>query len=105
MAFLELLSRLLKKQFQTYEATGVNEALRLIETVSLDAICSDYSMKDGTGLELLEAVRKKGMQLPFLLMSGAEDRYIIRLVQHYGADFCCKANPDLMGKIKSIINI
>jgi len=104
-AFLGLLSHLLKKQYQIYEATGICEALGIIETASLDAICSDYSMKDGTGLELLEAVRKKGMQLPFLLMSGAEDRNIIRMVQHYRADFCCKADPDLIGKIKSIINI
>jgi len=104
-AFLGLLSHLLKKQYQIYEATGISEALGIIETASLDAICSDYSMKDGTGMEILEAVRKKGMQLPFLLMSGAEERHITRIVQHYGATFCCKTDANLIAKIISIVNI
>ena len=104
-AFLGLLSHLLKKQFQLYEATGVNEALRIIETVPLDAVCSDFNMKDGTGLELLKTIHKKGMRLPFLLMSGAEERNIIHMAKRYGAIFCCKTDPDLIRKICSIVNI
>ena len=105
IAFLGLLSQLLKKKYQTYEATGVNEALRMIEDISPDAICSDFNMKDGTGLGLLEAIRKEGMQLPFLLMSGGEDRYIACIAQCYGATCCCKTDSDLIRKIDSIANI
>ena len=105
IAFLSLLSQLLRKKYQTYEATGVKTALRIIEDISLDVICSDRNMKDGTGLGLLETIRKEEIQLPFLLMSGDEDRHIIRIAQRYGAYFCCKTDPDLISKIDSITNI
>lgn len=49
--FLRLLSSVLQKQFQTYEAMGVADALKVLETVTVDAICSDLNMRDGTGLE------------------------------------------------------
>lgn len=52
--FLRFLSSILKKQYQTYEATGVQEAIKLLESVTVDAICSDFNMRDGTGLELLK---------------------------------------------------
>ena len=103
--FLDLLSRLLKKKYHIYKATGINEALRMIEDNTLDAICSDFNMKDGTGLELLEIIRNKGIQLPFLLMSGNEDRYTTRIIQHYGAVSCCKTDPDLIGKIDFITKL
>ncbi len=49
--FLELLSSILKQHFHTYEATGVKEAINLLENVTVDAICSNFNMRDGTGLD------------------------------------------------------
>ena len=97
--FLSALSEILKKQFQTYEATGVNDALKLLETVPVDAICSDFSMGDGTGLDLLEKIHEKKADIPFLLISGFDDTSIINKVRNYGASFCCKADPDLILQI------
>ena len=45
---------LLQRDFQVYEATGVEEALKTFGVVQIHAICSDFNMKDGTGIELLE---------------------------------------------------
>ena len=45
---------LLQRDFQVYEATGVEEALKTLGVVQIHAICSDFNMKDGTGIELLE---------------------------------------------------
>ena len=39
---------------------------------------SDYNMQDGTGLDLLEEIRQKGITVPFLLMSGDDDFLIER---------------------------
>lgn len=53
MDFLRILSSALQKRFQTYESMGVADALKILESVTVDAICSDFNMRDGTGLELL----------------------------------------------------
>ena len=54
--FLGFLTSALEKYFEVYTATGVKDALRLLEHQKVEAICSDYNMKDGTGLELLEVI-------------------------------------------------
>lgn len=100
--FLRLLSSLLQKQFQTYEATGVEDALKVLETVTVDAICSDLNMGDGTGLELLQKLRLADSHIPFLLMSGMNDYFIISEVESYGAQFCAKTDLDLLMKIKAM---
>ena len=47
--------------------------MRLLEHQKVDAICSDYNMQNGTGLDLLVEIRQKGIPVPFLLMSGDDD--------------------------------
>lgn len=101
---LHLLASSLQKHFQIYEAVGVSDAMKILETVAIDAVCSDFNMGDGTGLELLRSLRQKNMQLPFILMSGMDDYSIICEVKSYGADFCSKTDPDLLIKIAAMIN-
>ncbi len=42
------LSKLLSKEFEVLESSGVSDALKKLETTSVDLICSDYNMQDGT---------------------------------------------------------
>ena len=105
MAFLHLLSGILRKYLQIFEAAGVNEALKVIETTNMDAICSDFNMRDGTGFELLKILRERELQIPFIIMSGTEERNMIHTVQCYGAIFCCKTDPDLIATIISAANL
>lgn len=72
--FLQTLSTVLSGDFDTIKATGVMDALNTLKTITVDAICSDFNMKDGTGLDLLEKIRQKGLKTPFLLMSGDDSR-------------------------------
>lgn len=102
--FLELLSSILKQHFQTYEATGVKEAINLLENVTVDAICSDFNMRDGTGLELLKMLRQQGVEIPFMLMSASDDRYLANKVQSWGALFCCKTDHAFLSKIRGLAN-
>lgn len=104
MDFLRLLSSILRKEAQVYEATGVKDAIKLLETVSVDAICSDFSMRDGTGLELLQMLRQQGVAVPFLLMSGQDDRHPAKEVHSWGASFCCKTDYELVAKITTLAN-
>lgn len=102
-SFLEALSYGLKKDFQVSTATGVAEAKQILMSDDINAICSDFHMRDGTGLELLEWLRGKGNMIPFLLLSGTEDTFLTNRVKRYGATFCDKTDSDLIEKIKSAI--
>ena len=42
------LSKLLSKEFEVLESSGVSDALKKLETTSVVLICSDYNMQDGT---------------------------------------------------------
>ena len=100
--FLGFLTSALEKYFEVYTATGVKDALRLLEHQKVEAICSDYNMKDGTGLELLEDIRQNGITVPFLLMSGDDDCLLEQKAKLCGGVFCSKVDYDLIEKIKSI---
>lgn len=105
MDFLRLLSSILRKKVQIYEATGVQNALKLLETVSVNAICSDFSMGDGTGLKLLQTLRQQNVKVPFLLMSGHDDKQLANQAQSWGASFCCKTDYELISKIMALVKI
>ena len=102
--YLQVLSNVLSNDFDTIKATGVKDALDILQAITVDAICSDYNMKDGTGLELLEDIRQKGINVPFLLMSGDDDCLLEQKAKHCGGVFCSKTDCDLIGKIKALIN-
>mgnify|MGYP002796797652 FL=1 len=102
--YLQVLSNVLSNDFDTIKATGVKDALDILQAITVDAICSDYNMKDGTGLELLEDIRQKGINVPFLLMSGDDDCLLEQKAKLCGGVFCSKTNYDLIGKIKELIN-
>lgn len=74
--YLQLLVSVLSKDFQPVTAMGVADVLNVFRTSQIDAICSDLYMRDGTGLELLEMVRKQNIRIPFMLMSGRSDIFL-----------------------------
>ena len=102
--YLQVLSNVLSNDFDTIKVTGVKDALDILQAITVDAICSDYNMKDGTGLELLEDIRQKGINVPFLLMSGDDDYLLEQKAKLCGGVFCSKTDCDLIGKIKELIN-
>ena len=102
--FLGFLTSALEKYFEVYTATGVKDVLRLLEHQKVEAICSDYNMKDGTGLDLLEDIRHKGISVPFLLMTCDDDYLIKQQAQFYGGVFCCKTDCVFIAKVKALVN-
>ena len=57
--FLQTLSTVLSGDFDTIKAKGVKEALDILQEITVDAVCSDFNMEDGTGLDLLECERTR----------------------------------------------
>ncbi len=102
--FLGSLSYILQRHFKIYKATGVQDAVKLLESITVDAICSDYNMRDGTGLELLKQLHQQNIKIPFMLMSASDDRQLANEAQSWGASFCCKTDHDLIAKIKGLAN-
>lgn len=96
---LNIMSSILaKQQFQTYKAMGVQAALELLKSNTVDAICADYNMRDGTGLELLEKLRQQNITTPFMLMSGNNDSRLENEAKRLDGVFCCKTDYELMRK-------
>ena len=42
--YLRLLVSIMKNHFEVYEASGVKEALQVLEDTEIEAICSDFNM-------------------------------------------------------------
>ena len=51
-------------------ATNASEALATLDAVAIDCIVSDYDMPGMTGLDLLEEIRARDSDLPFVLFTG-----------------------------------
>lgn len=101
--YLQILSNVLKKQCEVYTATGVQEALQMLDKLHVDVICSDLYMGDGTGVDLMQALKRKNLQIPFILMSGSEENIDVRMAKFYGAIFVPKCNAtELMIKIEEL---
>lgn len=52
---------------------GVSAAVELLATFSPDLLIVDFYLPDGTGREVISALRKTGSRAPVLLMSGSLD--------------------------------
>lgn len=51
-------------------ATSVDEALKAAGRQQFDLILSDYRMPNATGLDLLAALEREGLQIPVIIMTG-----------------------------------
>src|SRR5262249_23324400 len=50
---------------------SAQECASMLEREKFDLIISDYKLPRGDGMEVLEAVRKKFTEIPFILVSGS----------------------------------
>lgn len=101
-SFLQILDMALSKYFETYTAAGVREAIDILKQNAIDLICSDLYMRDGTGVDLLQEVKKNHRNIPFILHSGSDYNLDIKMAEHYGAIFIPKGEFDLIKQIVSI---
>ncbi|MDJ0864698.1 MAG: response regulator [Myxococcota bacterium] len=73
-AILNALRRALRREgYRILTASGVDEALRILDAESIDAIVSDHKMPRASGLELLEAARARHPAAARILITGWPD--------------------------------
>lgn len=101
--FRHLFAELLNKEFEAYEAVSVYDALKVLETITVDMICSDYNMRDGTGLDLLQVCKERNICVPFILMSADEGNGLSRKAELSGIAFCDKTDRDFIGIIRRML--
>jgi DNA-binding NtrC family response regulator len=57
--------------YRALTATGVKEALDVLDKESASAIVTDLRMPGGSGLDLIEEARKRGSDAPIIVLTGA----------------------------------
>lgn len=77
--------------FRTLEAGDGEEALEIVRTEPIDLLLLDVHMPRLSGLETLERLRRRKLELPCILMSAAaDDREIRRALRWRGVTFMPK---------------
>ncbi|MHA2271197.1 MAG: PAS domain S-box protein [Candidatus Hodarchaeales archaeon] len=90
------------KEFLNYEnsnfhirtATSAQDALRKLEEEHFDVIISDYQMPSMDGLELLEALRSTGNDIPFIIFTGRGREEVAMQALNLGADYYLMKGPE-----------
>jgi EAL domain-containing protein (putative c-di-GMP-specific phosphodiesterase class I)/ActR/RegA family two-component response regulator len=97
-----VIARTLRKAaFEVVDVDSAQTAIAQLESGSFDVILSDVYMPDGTGLDLLRAVRRVDLDIPVVLMSGTPDLDSATAAVEYGA-FRYLTKPldrDVAGKV------
>ncbi|MHA2364024.1 MAG: PAS domain S-box protein [Candidatus Hodarchaeales archaeon] len=69
-------------------------ALQLLDTKSYDVIISDYQMPSMTGLQILEIIRNKGIETPFIILTGKGREDIVIQALNLGVDHYLQKGGD-----------
>jgi two-component system response regulator HydG len=68
---LEMLQRnLVSKGYQVYTAPGVVEAIRILESTTVDLVITDYKMPEISGIDLVRHVRENYKYLGIIMITG-----------------------------------
>jgi PAS domain S-box-containing protein len=74
--------------------TSAQEALRYLESATVDIIVSDYQMPGMDGIEFLKAVRAGSTYIPFILFTGRSREEVVIEALNSGADFYLQKGAD-----------
>ncbi len=80
--------QLREEGYQIFWVPGINEALQTIESEQPFMIISDIDLKEGSGFQLLDIIRKRPdiKEIPFILMSSRSESSFISKGIRAGAD-------------------
>lgn len=91
--FREVLVRILRHVHitQIMQAGTVAEAKKMLDKKHLSLVLSDYSLPDGTGIDIVKHLRQSSSPLrymPLILLTGELDRPLLRKAINSGVDDC-----------------
>jgi len=92
--------------FDTLAVGTVQEARRLLEETTFDAVVSDLRLKDGSGIELLTWMNGKGLLTPVVIMTAfATTETTVQALNLGAVDFLTKTKNDLQELTKVLKGI
>jgi len=85
-------------------APTVGEALEQLARGGVDLVLSDYLLPDGTGLDLLEAIKVREWMMPVVLVTGSGDpEAAVRLLKAGAADYVVK-RPGYLDTLPAVLD-
>jgi DNA-binding NtrC family response regulator len=93
---LEVLQRnLASKGYQVFTALGVDEAIRFLETESIDLVITDYKMPRASGMDLVRHVRENLEDAEVMMITGyASIGGAVEAVKYGAEDYLAKPFTD-----------
>ncbi len=112
-SFLDGLRRILRLHHEGWEmtfVTSVDDALRCLETTTVDTVVADVQMPGRTGFDLLHAISRSPVfcRVPVIMMTGASERDFKRRALDEGAtDLLSKPidADDLTARIRNALRL
>jgi PAS domain-containing protein/ActR/RegA family two-component response regulator len=86
-------------------ALSFSEALRLLNTVSFDAIIADYRMKEIDGIQLLKNIHEKFPKLPVIVFTSGDRKNNFDQAIKNGADYYINKNGDPKSQFAELTHI
>ena len=101
LAFATMMQTWLRKKgFEVDKVSSVGAAAKKVveDDADFSLVLSDLRLPDGDGLQLLALLRKKGMQLPFIVMTNyAEVQNAVQAMKSGASDYISKPiQPDIL---------
>ncbi len=62
-----------REQYRVVEAGGVADAMKVLGSTTIDLVITDYSMPDGTGLDLLSKMKARYPHIVRMVITGKAD--------------------------------
>jgi Response regulator containing CheY-like receiver, AAA-type ATPase, and DNA-binding domains len=85
-----------------YQASTVDEAVALLETIQFDAVLTDISLPGKSGMELLGLVRQRQPDTPVIVISGIHDPEHARGIIEMGA-FGYLGKPFRLDEVEAMV--
>lgn len=86
-AFVDGMEMVLRsKERMIYKAYGVQEAIDILKSEKeVELICSDYEMRDGTFINLMEFIKKQKIRCQAIVISGHDESKDVAKMKKAGA--------------------
>lgn len=104
-ALAKLMRRALEKAgFTASCATSGTEALSRLTLRRPELLVLDFALPDMNGLELLEAIRREGAEVPFIVVTGRDDHQLaVHMMKRGARDYIVK-DQSLLELLPSVAN-
>jgi PAS domain S-box-containing protein len=90
-------------EFRVDTAESAKDALLQFSKTPYDAIIADYLMPEMDGIGLLQSIRERDLDIPFILFTGKGSEDVVIEALNNGADFYLRKDGDLKARFGELM--